>query len=82
MRLDDFLSTVGLIKRHTIAKEMGASGLFEVNGRKVKPAYEVKLGDVIRIKGSHPFSAEVLDIPTRSVAKEERGRFYKMLAVS
>jgi len=80
MRLDDYLSTVGLIKRRTVAKDMGTSGLLEINGRKVKPAYEIKIGDVIRIKGSHPLSAEVVDIPTRSVSKEDRSRYFKLLA--
>jgi ribosome-associated heat shock protein Hsp15 len=77
MRLDDYLSTVGIIKRRTIAKELGSNGLIEVNGRKVKPAYDVKVNDIIRINGSRPFAAEVLDIPTRSVPKSERGRYFK-----
>jgi len=73
MRIDDFLSTVGLIKRRTVAKELGAAGMIEVNGRRVKPAYEIKVGDIIRIKGSAPVAAEVMDIPTRSVPKETAG---------
>ena len=77
MRIDDFLSTVGIIKRRTVAKEMGAHGLIVVNGRAVKPAYDVKVGDIILIKGSHPFAAEVLDIPSGSVARTERGEYYK-----
>ena len=79
MRVDDYLSTVGIVKRRTVAKEMGASGLIEVNGRKVKPAYQVKAHDIIAIKGSRPFVAEVLDIPSGSVPKEERGRYFKEL---
>ncbi len=78
MRLDDFLSTVGLIKRRTVAKEMGATGLLEVNGRRAKPAYDVKLGDVISIKGSRPATAEVLEVPTRSVGKDDREKYYKL----
>ncbi len=77
MRIDDFLSTVGIIKRRTIAKEMGAHGLIVVNGRPVKPAHEVKLGDIIQIKGSHPVAVEVLDIPTGSVARSERESYFK-----
>jgi len=80
MRIDDYLSTVGLIKRRTVAKELGTNGLIEVNDRKVKPAYEVKLGDIIHIKGSNPVVSEVLDIPTRSVPKADRERFYKILS--
>ncbi len=81
MRIDDYLSTVGLIKRRTIAKEMGATGLIVVNGRPVKPAYEVKRGDIIHIKGSHPFAAEVVDVPTGSVAKASRENYYKSVPI-
>ena len=79
MRIDDYLSTVGLIKRRSIAKEMGSSGLIEVGGRKVKPAYDVKLGDIIVIKGSRGISAEVVDIPIGSVPKEQREKYFKLL---
>ena len=80
MRIDDYLSTVGIIKRRTVAKEMADNGLVEVNGHKAKPSYEVKINDIIVIKGSHPFRAEVLSIPHGSVAKEKRAEFYKPLA--
>ncbi len=79
MRIDDYLSTVGIIKRRTIAKEMGDSGLLTVNGRKVKPSYDVNPNDIIIIKGSHPFHAEVLSIPHGSVAKAERSKYFKEL---
>ncbi len=81
MRIDDYLSTVGIVKRRTVAKELASNGLIEVNGRKVKPAYQVKLKDLIAIKGSHPSAAEVLDIPTRSVPKPERSKYFKELPV-
>ena len=79
MRIDDFLSTVGVVKRRTVAKDLGVSGLLEANGRKVKPAYLVRLGDIIRIKGSRPLAIEVLEIPERSVPKSERDRYFKAL---
>lgn len=79
MRLDDFLSTVGIIKRRTVAKEMAGNGLVEVNGRKVKPAYEIKLNDIITIKGSRPFTAEVLAIPHGSIAKASRAAYFRPL---
>jgi len=80
MRIDDYLSTVGIIKRRTVAKEMADHGLVEVNGRKVKPAYDVKLNDIIVIKGTHPFKAEVFAIPHGNVSKERRAEYYKALA--
>ncbi len=80
MRVDDYLSTVGLIKRRTVAKEMADNGLVEVNGRKVKPSHEVKISDIIAIKGSRPFTVEVLQVPHGSVSKTARTDYYRPLA--
>ncbi len=82
MRIDDFLSTVGVVKRRTVAKELGVGGLLEVNGRKVKPAYDVEVGDIIRIRGSRPFALEVLSVPTGSVSKDHRASYYKEIPTS
>lgn len=81
MRLDDFLSTVGVIKRRTEAKEMCQNGLVEVNGRKAKPAHQILPNDIIRIKGSSPQSVEVLNLPLGSVSKENRKNFVKDLVL-
>ena len=51
MRLDDYLSTVGIIKRRTIAKDLASRSMIEVNGSRAKPAYQIKLNDIIVIKG-------------------------------
>ncbi len=82
MRLDDFLSTVGIIKRRTEAKEMCQNGLVEVNGQKAKAAHEVKLNDIVRIKGSSPQAVEVLQLPSCSVSKDSRSNFVKELPVT
>ena len=79
MRIDDYLSTVGIIKRRTIAKQLGDNGLVEVNGRTVKAAYQVGAHDIISIKGSHPFRAEVLAVPGGSVPKSKRDEYFKAL---
>ncbi len=79
MRIDDYLSTVGVIKRRTIAKELGQRGLITVNGRAVKPAYQVKIRDIIHIKGKQAVTVEVLQLPSGSVPKEKREEFYKPL---
>ena len=80
MRIDDYLSTVGVVKRRTIAKELGSSGLIEVNGRKAKPSYQVKINDIIAIKGSRPVTVEVLAIPTGSVPKTDREKYFKEIS--
>lgn len=79
MRLDDYLSTVGVIKRRTIAKELAQNGLIHANERRAKPAYQVKLNDIIAIRGSHPLTIEVIGIPTGSVPKERREEFFRSL---
>ena len=81
MRLDDFLSTVGIIKRRTEAKEMCQNGLVEVNGQKSKPAHQVLPNDIIRIKGSSPQAVEILYLPSGSVSKDRRGKFVKDLSL-
>lgn len=80
MRIDDFLSTVGAIKRRTIAKQLCQNGLVTVGGRAVKAAHQVKVADIIAIKGSRPLTGEILDVPSGSVAKEQRGAYFKILS--
>ena len=79
MRIDDFLSTVGIVRRRTVAKQLGDNGLLEVNGRVVKPAYQVSVLDIISIKGSRPFRAEVTALPAGSVPKAKREEYFKAL---
>ena len=79
MRLDDYLSTVGVVKRRTVAKELAQNGLVEVGGRRVKPAYQVNLKDVIAIKGTHGVTVEVVGIPSGSVPKDDRDKYFKYL---
>lgn len=49
MRLDLFLKQTALIKRRTIAKELVERGKILANGKEVKPAYEVKEGDLLTL---------------------------------
>ena len=79
MRLDDFLSTVGVVKRRTVAKKLADAKMIEVNGNRVKPAYNVSIEDIIVIKGNNGRTIEVLDIPTGSVPKAEREKYFKAI---
>ena len=49
MRLDKYLKVSRLIKRRTVANQACDGERISVNGRQVKPGYQVKLGDVIEI---------------------------------
>ena len=67
MRLDKFLKVSRVIKRRTVANEAADSGRVSVNGKVVKPSYEIKVGDVVEIKfGDKVSKFEILQIPKGS----------------
>ena len=64
MRIDKFLKVARIIKRRTVANEAADGGRISVNGKVVKPSYEVKLGDVVEIKFGNSISRfEIMQIP-------------------
>lgn len=64
MRLDKFLKVSRVIKRRTVANEAADSGRISVNGKVVKPSYDVKVGDVVEIKfGDKTSKFEIIEIP-------------------
>ena len=78
MRLDKFLKVARVIKRRTVANEAADGGRVSVNGKVVKPSYEVKVGDIIEIKfGDKIAKFEILQIP--KVAGKEVGEIIKIL---
>ena len=65
MRIDKFLKVSRVIKRRTVANDAADSGRISVNGRIVKPSYEVKVGDKVEIKFGDKISKfEIIKIPT------------------
>ena len=64
MRLDKFLKVSRVIKRRTVANEVADKGRVFVNGKQVKPSYEVKVGDVVGIQFGDKLSKfEIIYIP-------------------
>lgn len=64
MRIDKFLKISRIIKRRTIANEMADMGRVIVNGKQVKPSYEVKIGDIVELKFGEKISKfEIIEIP-------------------
>ncbi len=64
MRIDKFLKVARIIKRRTIANEMADMGRVIVNGKQVKPSYEVKIGDIVELKFGEKISKfEIIEIP-------------------
>lgn len=77
MRIDKYLKVSRLIKRRTVANEACGGERISVNGRQVKPSYQVKLGDVIEISfGQRTLKVEVTDI-TEHAAKADAAAMYR-----
>lgn len=78
MRIDKFLKVSRIIKRRTVANEAADSGRISVNGKVVKPSYEVKIGDIVEIKFGDKISKfEILQIP--KVAGKDLPELIKLL---
>lgn len=64
MRIDKFLKVSRIIKRRTIANEAADNGRILVNGKIVKPSYEIKVGDIVEIKfGNNISKFKIIAIP-------------------
>ena len=64
MRLDKFLKVSRIIKRRTVANEAADGGRISVNGKVVKPSYDVKVNDIIEIKfGDKVSKFKIIEIP-------------------
>jgi ribosomal 50S subunit-recycling heat shock protein len=79
LRIDIYLSKVGIVKRRSIAKELGDKGLIKINQNTAKPSREINIGDIIYIGGKKSGQYEVIEIPTGSVKKEEREKYFRRL---
>ena len=78
MRIDKFLKISRVIKRRTVANEAADNGRISVNGKVVKPSYEVKIGDIVEIKFGDKISKfEILQIP--KVAGKDLPELIKLL---
>lgn len=78
MRIDKFLKVSRVIKRRTVANEAADNGRISVNGKVVKPSYDVKIGDIVEIKFGDKISKfEILQIP--KVAGKDLPELIKLL---
>ena len=79
MRIDKFLKVTRILKRRTLAQEAASGGRISVNGKVVKPSYQVKVGDEIEVSfNSGAVKFRVLDIKD-TVRKEQVETLYEIL---
>ena len=80
MRLDKFLKVSRIIKRRTVANDACDAEHVNVNGRRAKASYDVKIGDEIEITfGERVLKLRVLDVKEH-VAKADASSMYEIIS--
>lgn len=80
MRVDNYVSDLGIVKRRTVVKELADGGHVRVNDQRAKPAHAVKVGDIIEITGKFHIKVKVLKIPAgKSIPRADRAEYFEIL---
>lgn len=79
MRIDKFLNAVNITKRRAVSEDMCKNGVVKINEKVVKPAKDVKVGDIIEITYLQKVVRyEVLQIPaTKTIPKSAQSEYVK-----
>ena len=79
MRIDKFLKVSRLLKRRTLANEACDGGRVKVNGKTVKPSYNIKENDIVEIGfNSGTVKFRVLQLK-ETVRKEDAEKLYEII---
>jgi ribosome-associated heat shock protein Hsp15 len=83
MRLDKWLWAARFFKTRSRAQQAVAAGRVKVNGERVKPARELRVGDAVSVKrGSFDWSITVKDLSEKRGAAEAARKLYEEGAAS
>ena len=77
MRIDKFLKVSRILKRRAVANDAASSGKVFVNGRSVKPAYQLKLGDEVKIELGNRTLCFTVKSLNEKASKEEASALYE-----
>lgn len=79
MRLDKYLKVSRIIKRRTVANDACDAEHVNVNGRRAKASYDVKVGDVLEITfGQRTLKIRVKEVK-ETVAKADASSMYEII---
>lgn len=79
MRIDKFLKVSRILKRRTVANEACSSGRVSVNGKEVKPSYNIKEGDIVELGfGENKITFRV-KLVKETVKKDEVESLYEII---
>lgn len=79
MRIDKFLKVSRILKRRSVAGDACDGGKVFVGDKQVKPAYRVKVGDVVSVRFSSGELRFVVKELNEKANKEEASRLYEIL---
>ena len=80
MRIDKFLKVSRILKRRTVAQEACEAGKVIVNGREVKPAHQIKIGDEVELLyASSSLKFRILTVK-ETVKKDEAASLYEIIS--
>ena len=79
MRRDKYLKVSRIIKRRTVANDACDAEHVNVNGRRAKASYDVKVGDVLEITfGQRTLKIRVKEVK-ETVAKADASSMYEII---
>lgn len=79
MRIDKFLKVSRILKRRGVANSACDGGKVFVGDKQVKPAYRLKVGDIVRVRFSSGELRFVVKELNEKVSKEEASRLYEIV---
>ena len=81
MRLDLFLKASRVCPRRSVAQDLCDAGLVTINGKRVKPAHVVKIGDEITINSrSRLIGGTVEAVPaSRNTSKSDAAKLFRII---
>ena len=79
MRIDKFLKVSRILKRRTVANDACNGGKVMVNGKEVKPSYQLKVGDQVTINYANGALRFVVKDIKETVKKEQAETLYEVI---
>jgi len=79
MRIDKFLKVSRILKRRTVANQAVDGGRVKVNGKTVKPAFKLKVGDIVELGFASGTVRFIVKEIKETVKKEEAENLYEIL---
>jgi ribosomal 50S subunit-recycling heat shock protein len=81
MRLDKYLKVSRIIKRRTVAKEVGEADKIAVNDKVAKPSTVLKVGDIVSLHYFHKHIVFQVTSLQPSVKKEDAKMMYEIIEI-